>query len=353
LALFSVLKRNGSIAWREGSASFLFISIGAAISLIGQTYNISGDTSSFLLSWMLLGVPLVYLMDVTLPGIFYLAGITVWSAVARFDSGDYPFLYWLLLAVLLPHFIRKFKINPYSNQSVFLGLGSIVSACFALGFTHEGVLPAFWMILYSAFFPCIYLAGKYWFNDADMPFWQRPLETFGRLGVLVITFVLTFRGNWDSISNHYAWRKADLIGWTKYLDFVMAGAFILGALWLAYLLIRKKKHYDVMFSILPVITIAGYTSAYLLDNAVIPMIIFNLFLLSMGLVTVAKGFRSDHMGIINGGMLIVAALAVARFFDSDIQFIIKGIAFIIVGASFLVSNILIMSFMKKRRGELK
>ena len=55
----AVFKKKGNISWKEGSAVFLVLSIGACISLISQTYQISGTLSSFLFTW-LFTVPRAY-----------------------------------------------------------------------------------------------------------------------------------------------------------------------------------------------------------------------------------------------------------------------------------------------------
>ena len=44
-------------------------------------------------------------------------------------------------------------------------------------------------------------------------------------------------------------------------------------------------------------------------------------------------------------LLVIAALAIARFFDSDLGFVTRGLGFIVVGAGFLVANVI---FFKKR-----
>ena len=38
---------------------------------------------------------------------------------------------------------------------------------------------------------------------------------------------------------------------------------------------------------------------------------------------------------------IVAALAICRFFDSDLSFVARGVGFIIVGLGFLIANLLL------------
>ena len=58
-----------------------------------------------------------------------------------------------------------------------------------------------------------------------------------------------------------------------------------------------------------------------------------------------RGIRSDSLARANFGLLLIATLAISRFFDSDLSFVTRGIGFIVVGAGFLVANILLF---KKR-----
>ncbi len=54
------------------------------------------------------------------------------------------------------------------------------------------------------------------------------------------------------------------------------------------------------------------------------------------------GIRANDLRLINIGMLMLAVLVLARFFDSDINFIIKGSVFIVIGMGFLVTNFVIL-----------
>ncbi len=46
-----VLKRFGSTAWREGSATLLALAVATALALVDQTYHTGGDLESFLWRW--------------------------------------------------------------------------------------------------------------------------------------------------------------------------------------------------------------------------------------------------------------------------------------------------------------
>ena len=58
LAAFMVLKKKDSALFaREGAAAFWFLSIGASISLVSQTYGLYGELHSLLFIWLILGIP--------------------------------------------------------------------------------------------------------------------------------------------------------------------------------------------------------------------------------------------------------------------------------------------------------
>ncbi len=99
LGLFVLLKKVSSIAWREGVAAFIFFAVGASIALVSQIYNLPGDLSSFLLTWMLLCLPLVYVMKSSIASLLYISGITFYGAQAGYwtNPAIESYLYWLLL----------------------------------------------------------------------------------------------------------------------------------------------------------------------------------------------------------------------------------------------------------------
>ena len=51
-----------------------------------------------------------------------------------------------------------------------------------------------------------------------------------------------------------------------------------------------------------------------------------------------EGAKREHLGILNYGLLIIAALAACRFFDQDITFLGRGLIFLFVGFSFFAAN---------------
>jgi uncharacterized membrane protein len=100
----------------------------------------------------------------------------------------------------------------------------------------------------------------------------------------------------------------------------------------------KRKNVNVALSGgLPLLAILAYLSGD--QTGLLPMLIFNLYLLVLSIYRISSGFRSANLGSINTGMLMLAVLIMARFFDSGISFVVKGLAFIIIGTGFLAVNL--------------
>lgn len=344
LAGWTLASKNESVAWREGTATFLMLAIGASISLIGQTYHISGGTGKFLLTWMLLSIPLVYLLSATAPAMLYLWGITAWAGVRQYEAGHALF-FWPLAALIIPHFWQAVKENRYGIRTVWLAWGISLSLCVATGIVLEGALPGLWIVVYSGLFAAFFLAGDFYFSEAPT-LWQRPFQTAGAAGIAVLAFLLTYNWPWERIGwEHYrigaAFHSVAVI-----FDYVLTAALVLFTL---YFFLSQMHHWQIttlLFGIMPIVAIIGYVVTASSTNEVFALILFNLYLFTLGLATTITGIRNGHLGIVNAGMLILAALIVARFFDSDLGFVIRGLAFILVGIGFLLTNWMIIQRVK-------
>ena len=86
---------------------------------------------------------------------------------------------------------------------------------------------------------------------------------------------------------------------------------------------------------LPLASIALQRFEY---HASIMAILANIAVLVIGLTVCIHGFRHNRLGTVNGGLILLIAVFLARFFDFDLTFLARGVAFIAVGAGFLALN---------------
>ncbi|MEZ4652755.1 MAG: DUF2157 domain-containing protein [Candidatus Eisenbacteria bacterium] len=75
---------------REAAATFQTLAVAACLSLVTQTYHAWNGTETFVLTWMLLAAPLIYLFRSLVVGAIYLAGIQAWFGASR---GNRPACY--------------------------------------------------------------------------------------------------------------------------------------------------------------------------------------------------------------------------------------------------------------------
>lgn len=329
---FALWKRDASDAWRESAATFLFFAVGASISLVSQVYHIPGGQGTFLLTWMALCLPLVYVMRSSVVSLLFLSGITWYAAQESYWS--YPsgksYAYWLLLSLALPYYYSLIKRRPQSNYTTFHHWIVPLSLVITLGTVaerHEELLfPA-----YTSLFGLFCLVG-------DLPFLssQRTrnngYRVLGSLGTMALLLSLSFAEMWNSIRRE-DWTESRVIASP---EAITATLITLAALALLYRQLKRKTTRELSpvefaFAFFIVVFLYGlfYPAAVVLTN---------LLVLGIGVATIRSGTRQDHLGIINYGLLIIAALVVCRFFDTDLSFIVRGALFVLVGLGFFAMN---------------
>lgn len=335
--LYTILKKNDSITWRESASVFLFFAVGASISLISQVYNIPGDISSFLLTWMLLCLPLVYIMRSSVTSLLYIAGITYWAASTGYWSfpSSETYFYWLLLMAIFPHYYFLSIRQPQSNFIFFHHWFIALSITFVLGTISRGQEE--WMYLaYISLFGLFYLMGRSNFFESN----RRPINAYiviGSAGTIIVLLILSFKWFWEDL------RSVNLaINSSEFL----AAAIITVLATVVFFLQRKDRHLvdlnpvEGVFLIFIIIFIAGIFSP-------VAVIFVNLLVFIIGILTVRFGAKTDHLGILNYGLLIISTLVICRFFDTDLSFVARGLLFVGVGLGFFIAN----SRMLKKRQE--
>ena len=342
LAAWALWRHEESAAWREGAGAFLSLSIGAAIALVAQTYNIGGDLGDFLLTWMLLALPVAYLLRATLPAILYLIGITAW-ACAQWAASVEALGFWPLLALALPWWRREAKENPYRPRPILfawffalvLPIGVVASLRELLD--YHGA----WMPLFSAIAGAFYLTGRRFWGEAASTA-QRPLQTLGALGLVFLGLAFSFEELWRAQIE--SWRD----GARLFSDISASPlAWAIAAAWLAAWLglwadsLRFKDAPRIFLGAMPLF-VAGGVALTRFGHPGAAMLLLNAFLLALGVGMLMAGVRAQSLARVNGGMLVLASVILCRFFDSDLGFAARGVAFVVLGAGFLAVNLVLM-----------
>jgi len=329
LTFFALSQKKANPGLKEGSAAFLSLMIGASLALVCQTYNIAGDTRDFVLTWMVLSLPLVYIAEATVPAVICVIGITVWGAWSAWENTTQSFLYWLFIAALIPHFLMVLRDKSYPVRALLLSTFLTISVFVVTLNLFSRIFPGIWMVTYPLTCAVVYLLGVCSFK-VSLNSWQEPLRKLGATGLVVVSFLLTYKwpwaqNDWWSIS----WMQGDYSAAGYAMIFILICAMVV----LGFLVVKQKRE-EALLGAAPAVAIIG------LAMRPLAMPLFTLYFLGLSLQHIMTGVRRARLVTINSGLLMLAFLIGGKFFDSEINFVIKGLVMIGLGIAFLVVNVM-------------
>lgn len=335
LAGFTLLRRADSTAWREGSGIFYFLSIGAAIALISQTYHLYSDMEKFLLVWMALSLPLIYLLRSGSVFVGFLACLVSYHFVLNevWRSTPPSHRAWWGIVALLPFFAWHLWKHRESLTTTWISAALAIAVTFML-FAYVGK-PDFrpWELPFSMTFALFYVTSCSMF--AHQRGWRNPLRAIGCLGIAALSIAFTFR---DILSPDDLWENGRFaISLPLAVYWLLTAAAVIAAVGSMY---RRHMSFNWIAALFGFIVLMVMFS----PNA---SLLMNAYVTSLGIFTLVQGVKRDSLLSMNEGLILIVALIVGRFFDEDFGFVARGIAFILAGSGFLGMNIWVLS---SRRG---
>ncbi|MFL6505863.1 MAG: DUF2157 domain-containing protein [Candidatus Udaeobacter sp.] len=348
LVVFTLMRRNESRPWREAAAIFDVAAVATAISLISQTYQLQGTFSDFMRTWLLLSIAIVCLLRTTLGAIAYVIGSVLWlfAAWGMFSPERNPMFFWLLLMLVVPYVAIRFLRDRDSRGTATLVIILALAALFGVGATADFANANVGAIAYAGLATAIYLCG--------IKFFPQPagrlhlLALLGGIAIGVVAIVLSFESNW-----HMPYHVGSIPGTSAAkLAVVVELLFPIAALCLAsFDLLKRRAEFSLSAALFPIVTAVAWAIAHLCEFpnerwqstrcSFAAAAVMNCYALLLGIDILARGIRTNSIARANFGLLLIAALAICRFFDGDLSFVGRGVGFIIVGMGFLVANLLL------------
>lgn len=341
ICIYAILKKYDQVAWREGAAIFLFFAVGSSISLVSQIYHIPGNLSSFLLTWMFLCLPTVYLLRSTIAAMFIIVGITYYACETSYwgRHTESSIGYWLVMALMIPHYYQLFIKNSLSNFFIILSWLIPLSITICLG-TLADHNEEFMFISYVSWFGMSYLFGILLLKNHEN-FITNPYITIGSAGTIVLLLMLSFDWFWQDLLKNESSILSIEFGIATLMSLLTTGLLIYR---IKNQTLSKVQFMEIIFILFIFIFMLGFAS----DTFSIFLI--NITVFTLGLLNIKKGAKQNHLGILNYGLLIITALILCRFFDADISFVARGIMFVLVGAGFFAGNYLLLKNRKSHEG---
>ncbi|WP_251357824.1 DUF2157 domain-containing protein [Kangiella sp. TOML190] len=332
LCFYVYRKKFTAVGWREAAATLVFFAVAASIALIGQTYHIYGDLERFVLSWLLLGLPLIYLMRSNMVLILSTV-LIVW--LCTFQGKPY----WLFFLALMPYWLYSFRRerNASFYWSTWLA---------AFGFAMALIISAIWRQSLISLYPLIflllmssvyYLAGKLIFGFDEHGFWKNPLVSLGAIGIGCFSLLLS--NNTYGLGWYYRTRSIS-DGFNSYLD---AALLFVALAFLIFAVVRYGKSLQLYQLLLAAIGLVGIIALFEFAQWLnwLPWlgVVMNLFILVAASLIIIRAVEQGRALLLNAGLLWLSGLILLRFFDSDLSIFSKGMAFIFIGSAFIGVNV--------------
>lgn len=313
-----VLCRNNNRIEREVAALVTASGVAVLFAMLSQIYHVGGSFSNYMLVILALSLPLIYIFDaiglatIYVFGLFFIIDNTyseLWRAFGIVAFLPYLFYHlfsatayrswsrYLACIVAVFGMVSCGKINPlfscFSVATLGLLAGRELYEKRIKMRRNPWMIPSFFFLL--AILCVLVEAGE----SCYMAKPGTPVEVADYWIFNGITIVM--------IIVSYLRRRLDI-------ERFMTG---LG------LLLLVPGFFPKCSVVLPYVEVAGCVYA----------VVFGFLLLG-------RGMRRRHYSIFNGGMLLISSQFLLRFFEDDMNLLIRSAAFIVVGVGFIVANIL-------------
>jgi uncharacterized membrane protein len=344
ICVYAIVRKRESRVWQESSAAFLFCTVPASIAMISQIYHVDGTLSGFLLTWLILTIPLIYLQGSSIVSLLVI-GILTWYGVetgyhALFSTSftHYPYMYAILLLSLLPWY---YHLATRNNKSNFFHLHnwclaiSIIVILGAFSGSNDDTTWAFagYMSLFGLYYS---LGNTSYFRDNKLM--ANPFRLLGLAGILTIAITWTYQSIWTGLRDSYN---------SQFLSSPLSILTILMLITTGWLIVRNTRGTNNKYDIAAYSAFIFFALLFMPgDNEKFGSFLLNCWVIAIAVYFIRKGSLQNHLGILNFGLLIIALLATFRFFDNSIPFVWRGIFFVAAGVGFFAANYLLL---KRRR----
>jgi uncharacterized membrane protein len=341
VTLYAVVRRAQSVPWREATSGLLVAAVGAAIALVGQTYHVGGSFEGLMRAWLWLVVLVPYLTGSTLAAIGFWALLAV--RMLNLAWGDAPGDPWLLALSGFPFVVARLRLAPQSWATALVAITAMVSIFIVGSITSvRSGWEELWAVFEVSFLGAL-IAAASWPPDADaVEIWRGRLLLPAWLVLIVVGTILTFDDPWDQvvITERVA-RDPNAAGAA-----LVAAACAVFASVMAVRLARAGRIVAATGAGAAMLVVAMHLLAMFgLQQA--GWIAFNLWLLAAGVLTLIEGLRTLKLSTANRGLFALAALVVARFFDTELSFLARGLAFVTFGIGCFALNYWLMRRVRK------
>ncbi|GEM_PF-5971054 len=290
------------------------ILFGATIFLVGQMYHLGIHFNLGFLLWALGVIPLGYLSNTLFVSIIGAVAALVWMQNQE--------IAWFYPLLVVPSFVFALK-----RDSIILFLISSVGA-FIFGaqvLDYFDTQTKVAMLLSFGLLPVVLSLGDSFKFSGIGTF----LKLWSLRGMLLLLFIFSWVDYWENAL------KGNVHQYTiLYLGLAIFGSLIL--------LLNPSKWAKIIS--LGSLLFLGVFPFITWEYSILLFILTNLFIVFLSILFMVKGIKGKNSKLVSFGAFYLIALALARFFSVDTDYVVAGVIFVIVGVFFLFFE----SWLKRR-----
>jgi uncharacterized membrane protein len=338
----TVLLKKVSKLYCEAAGAFHALAVATSIALIAQTYHMPGSFDSFMMIWMILILPLVYMLSSLTTIVIYALGILAWLTHQKIYDGAFMG-FWLYSALAAPYLYVQLRSQIDSGRKAFLQWTLILYLAIATGILINQQHGGFWIPIYAFFWGFLYKLGLTVKNSTNS-FWINPAKSASSLALIFMLFLLSWQWPWRGIQWSYLHWGAPSVWMHVFVMVVMGIVFML----------FKNHHpkyndtYWLKYAT-PIIVLAYVLT--LLGQEAFAALMINIFIVGVALRAMFYATQHNSLRTLNIALALFSFLIWIRFFDSSFSFIAKGLVFIFLGILFLVCNVFLARKKEQIRAE--
>lgn len=337
LVLYGIIRSPEVAAWREGPAVLLASALCACVSLIAQIHHIGGSLEGYLLTCAVLILPLLYVPGSFCAALGYLAMITWYAWIVRFEgfsTGERPWWFIPLLLAAVPFYLREARRNGTGAAFLWLSFFFALSTGLGSQLFYTDWTPAH--VLGLAALAAAFTLVPWSHAGRELRTW--PWVLIGGATMLLIMCVFSFRPVWEEFD------MKDRADWPLIGVYIAIGT-------VAYVLASRTREPFERWPYPEGWWLFAFCFAAGAFSPALAAILMNIALLVLGVVTVKHGTERGSLRRMNLGLVILSATVFMRFFDSDLSFVVRGLLFIAVGCGFLYMNLRMVRQRSEQRHE--
>lgn len=346
LMVYTALRRAESSGWRESVSVFYVLALGASVALVSQIYQMGGSLEGFLLFWIILALPVMFVLRSLLANVLLMLLTGGFILAAGFQkSPEVPALHmvWMLSAVVIHLRLSGLRARHRFWLHIFSWLLPL-SLALALGtMAVHSDHPALLLPVYTAFCGLVVWAGWY-LKNAFPDIRTNGCLMLGRLGLIIISVMLSYRYFWKDVILDELFTRGLM---SEPLLYVSLGFTIL----LLVVLARSRSGLAEMLKYAPELPLApALVAAIFILGPFSPeagAVVGNLLILGTGFWYLQTGVARAHLGRLNYGLLWLALFVTCRFFEFNLGYLFRGVFFIGIGLVLFGIN---MYIIRRKKG---